>query len=92
METETRRASELGSTVRQGAGLYPRCCADQKEEKGMEADANTATLSRLGKNAKGQRTGQPGAQRLRYEDRKSNEQFGKGRGTKGSRRFRRILC
>ena len=52
METETRRALELESAVRQGAGLYPRCCADQKEEKGMEADANTAKLSRLEKKAK----------------------------------------
>jgi len=42
METETRRASELESAVRQGAGVYPRCSADQKDEKGMEADANTA--------------------------------------------------
>ena len=49
METETRRALELESAVRQGAELYPRCCADQKEEKGMEADANTDKLSRPGK-------------------------------------------
>jgi hypothetical protein len=41
METETRRALELESAVRQGAGLTP-CCADQKEGKGTEADANTA--------------------------------------------------
>jgi hypothetical protein len=53
METETRRALELESAVRQGAGLYPRCCADQKEEKGTEADANTAKLSRLEEKAKG---------------------------------------
>jgi hypothetical protein len=42
METETRRALELESAVRQGAGFNPRCCADQKEGKGTEADANTA--------------------------------------------------
>jgi hypothetical protein len=42
METETRRALELESAVRQGAGNYPRCYADQKEGKGTEADANTA--------------------------------------------------
>jgi hypothetical protein len=52
-EIETRRASELKSAVRQGAGLYPRCCAEQKEEKGMEADANTAKLTALQKKAKG---------------------------------------
>jgi hypothetical protein len=45
METETRRALELESAVRPGAGLYPRCCADQKEEKGMEADTNTELKS-----------------------------------------------
>jgi hypothetical protein len=36
-ETESRRALELESAVRQGAGFYPRCYANQKEEKGMEA-------------------------------------------------------
>jgi hypothetical protein len=41
METETRRALELESAVRQGARFYPRCCADQKDEEGMEADVNT---------------------------------------------------
>jgi hypothetical protein len=44
-ETETRRALELESALRQGAGRYPRCCADQKEEKGREADANTELKS-----------------------------------------------
>jgi hypothetical protein len=38
METETRRALDLESAVRQGAGLYPRCCADQKERKRKRAD------------------------------------------------------
>jgi hypothetical protein len=59
METETRRALELKSAVRQGALLYPRCFADQKEEKGTKADANTANLRRL-EESYGQRTGQPG--------------------------------
>lgn len=35
------------------ANLPPRCCADQKQEKGMKADANTAKLNRLEKRAKG---------------------------------------
>jgi hypothetical protein len=53
METETRRALELESAARQGAGLYPRCCADQKKEKGMEADTDATKLIGWEKKAKG---------------------------------------
>ena len=67
------------SAVRQGAGLYPRCCADQKEEKGMEADPNTAKLTRLEKKSKssvqGKRSTTPEAQ-----SRKSNKQIRKAAG------------
>jgi hypothetical protein len=43
METETPRALELESAVRQGARLYPLCCADQKEEKEWKQMRTPAT-------------------------------------------------
>jgi hypothetical protein len=52
MEIETGRASELESAVRQGAGLYPRCCADQKEEKEWK-QIRTQSSKWIGKEAGG---------------------------------------
>src|SRR5690349_20674308 len=77
VETETRRALELESAVRQRArSLYPRCCTDQKREKGMEADTDATKLIGWEKKAK-QRAGTSRSTTPRAERRASNKQSGK---------------